>query len=366
LGKTLSGDPPVPRRSYSKPTINDVAAQARVSVTTVSHFVSGRSGACSPETARRIEAAISTLHYTPSSMRRGLSQKATQMLGVSVANPSDEGERPFSDRIWRGINREADVQDYALLHYPSSVRDSSDYRVFLDGRVDGLILSAGVGDPRIERLAEAGMPLVVLSHANTLPTGCGSVCADERQTVALALSHLWELGHRRIAHLAGPCDLDTTLEPPSPMRFPADAALQRRQAFRDWMAAQGVADPLVSSSHSWWKPGGTLETLAAWRALPEPPTSLFCANDAIALSAMEAARALDWPVPGALSVVGVDNSLSGSRAEPPLTTIELDSAALGHETVRCLLRLMDGAPAEECHVMLPVSRLLVRASTAAP
>ena len=354
----------MPRRSYSKPTINDVAAQAKVSVTTVSHFVSGRSGACSPETARRIEAAISTLHYTPSSMRRGLSQKSAQMLGVSVANPSDSGEHPFSDRIWRGINREADVQDYTLLHYPSSVRDSRDYRVFLDGRVDGLILSAGVGDPRIARLVEAGMPLVVLSRADVLPAGCGSVCADERQTVAVALSHLWGLGHRRIAHLAGPCDLAASAEPSSPACYPADAAIQRRQAFRDWTAAQGGADPLVSPSHSWGKPSGIAETLAAWRALPEPPTALFCANDQIALSALEAARALDWPVPGALSVVGVDNSLSGSLANPALTTVDLDSAALGRETVRCLLRLMDGAPSEECHVTLPVSRLLIRASTA--
>jgi len=354
----------LPRRSYSKPTINDVATKAGVSITTVSHFVSGRSGTCSPETARRIEGAISSLHYTPNSLSRGLAQKATRVIGVSVAYPSDEDASPFPDGLWRGINREADTQDYALLHYPTSVRDSSDYRVFLDGRVDGLIFSAGIGDPRLGRLAETGMPLVTLSHFDRLPATCGAVCADEDQVVADALSHLWDLGHRRIAHLAGPCDFHAAPGQLLPSLYPADQALKRRQAFRTWMATQGVSDPLVSASNILWRPTCVAITLAAWATLPEPPTALFCANDLIALGAIAAAQALGLRVPEDLSIVGVDNSINAAKSDPPLTTIDLDIAVLGREALRSLLRLMDGASVSECRTEFPVSQIVVRASTA--
>ena len=88
-------------RTYRKSTIKDVASLAQVSVTTVSHFVSGRSGTCSPETATRIRTAIDTLHYTPGPATRGQHQKNTDTLGICPQAPmerSPDDQNEICDR----------------------------------------------------------------------------------------------------------------------------------------------------------------------------------------------------------------------------------------------------------------------------
>ena len=78
------------------------------------------------------------------------------------------------------------------------------------------------------------------------------------------------------------------------------------------------------------------------RDLPEPPTALFCANDALAAAAVRSAEALGWSVPSQLSVVGIDNSEETKPGDIPLTTIYVHVENLGRESIRCLLRLMGG------------------------
>ncbi len=355
----------MPVRPFRKSTIKDVAARAGVSTTTVSNFVSGRENVCSAETARRIRAAVSALHYTPNSLSRSLHQRATRTIGVCMASSFDIPEdRPneFFEGLWRGISKEADAQDYLLLHYPESIRSNAprdgSVDVMLDGRVDGLIFNADYQHRRIEAILAAGMPVVILNRFLDLPAGSGAVHASESDTVDLALSHLWALGHRRIAHLAGPVN-------PSQ---PDAIAVQRRDGYIRWLTARGAYDPaLLASGGSWYDNSPqAAQAVAAWRDLPDPATAAFCANDNLAVGVIAAAPAARWRVPEDLSVVGVDDISVAQYVNPPLTTVKVPLKEVGREALRALLRRMRGAPMEACRVAVPVTELVVRRSTAPP
>jgi Transcriptional regulators len=360
-------------RRYRKSTIKDVARRAGVSTTTVSVFVSGRESVCSPQTAERIRAAVAALHYTPSSLISAAQTKVTRTVGVCVRSPLDPlilDGNGFFERLWRGITAAADAEDYSLLHYPRSVRDADPGRVepFLDGRVDGVLFHAHESEnTRPGRVARAGMPTVLLTRSQDLPEHCGAAWADEAQAVDLALSHLWELGHRRIAHVAGPVGREDDAPEAGDLRVD-DVALLRLHAYEAWVRRRGAFRPEWLAYAGAWHADEVraAQIVATWRALPWPPTAVLCANDAIAAAVVRATLGAGWSVPGDLSVVGVDNAGAARESAPPLTTVDVALESVASEGFRCLLRLLGGAPLEACRVALPVSKLVVRASTAPP
>jgi DNA-binding LacI/PurR family transcriptional regulator len=352
-------------RQFRKATIKDVARRSGVSTTTVSNFVSGNVSVCSPETAARIREAIVALHYVPSSLTRGLRQRSSTTIGVCLPNPLDPDVYfgfSFLERMWRGIVQAADTENYSLLHYPLSVRESESSDAFLDGRVDGLLLSAE-DNRRAVQVAAAGMPTVLLTRSLDIPEGCGAVWTDETQTLALALTHLWEQGHRRIACIAGPLGEATSANFVK-SRSVADISVQRLEAYVAWMQAHAVYDPsLIAYPQSWSAP--LSETyLRGWRSLPTPPTAVVCANDAQARDFIAAATLCGLSVPGDMSVVGIDNSPEARDMNPGLTSVEIPMEEAGSEAVRTLLRLLADAPIEQCRVAIPVMELVVRQSTA--
>ncbi len=359
------------RLRYQKSTIKDVAAQAGVSTTTVSIFVSGREDVCSADTAARIRTAISDLHYTPSSLTGGLRRKASATLGVCLPNPLDADlafGASFQESLWRGIMSQADVESYSLLHFPLAVRHGASCDPFLDGRVDAMLVQEH-GNNRSRRLTAAGMPTVLLTRSLDLPDGCGAVCIDESQTAELALSHLWALGHRRIAHIAGPVG-ERAPHRVTPATVTAlwcdDVAVQRLAAYTAWMQQRQADDPaLIAYAQAWSAPQAS-ETLDKWLALPQAPTAVFCANDEQARDLIIAIRQRGLQVPDDISVVGVDNSTRDTNGVAPLTSIDVGLEAVGREAVCALLRLMSGNPVAACRVALSPTRLVIRHSTAVP
>jgi LacI family transcriptional regulator len=205
------------------------------------------------------------------------------------------------------------------------------------------------------------MPIVLLTRSLNLPEDCGAVYADEARTVDLALSHLWTLGHRRIAHVAGPVDAG----PAADWRAVVDdIAIRRLEAYEGWMQAHATTDPALIAHARGWEGDHVPEIVDAWARLAEPPTAAFCANDALAVAVIAEARRRGWRVPEDLSVVGVDNSAAAAASDVPLTSIDVGMEAVGRGGTRALLQLMEGAPLEACRVALPVSEIVLRSSTA--
>lgn len=355
-------------RHFKKATIKEVAAQAAVSTTTVSLYVSGRKQVCSAETAERIDRAVSALSYTPSSLTRGLRQRHSTTIGVCLTNPMDPGVaygQPFFEQLWRGIMFQADIENYSLLHYPAQVRDGKGCDPFLDGRVDGMLMHEHV-DRRSSELAAAGMPLVLLTRSRNIPQGCGCAYADESLTTDVAMSHLWDLGHRRIAYVAGP--VGEML--PRGVTFPVfgfdvdDVAVERLDGYVAWTKARRSYDPaLIVTSGDWVAPNGP-ELLNDLLQVPDPPTAVFCANDALALEIIAAGRARGLEVPRDLSVIGVDNSPQSRENGVCLTTVDVHVEEVGKASLTALLRLMRDEAEERYRVSLPISRLVVRGTTA--
>ena len=344
-------------RRFAKATIDDVAKRVGVSKVTISKFVNGREDCCSELTAERIRAAIAELHYVPGRTTRGLRNQATHTIGICIHAPQElqreSGYLPFFEELWRGLTLQADESDYQLLHYARSVRESAGCDAFLDGRIDGLILRSR--DPRATKVARAGLPLTLL-NTRDLPDGCAGSWVDEDDTVRLALQHLWARGHRRIAHLAGPDaapDADAT-------------ALWRREAYQSWMSERDLDNADWVKSGGPWHGDASLiaAALQAWRALDEPPTAVFCANDQLAFHLLRACEQIGWRVPDQLSVVGVDDSPRCQSCEPPLSSVQIPLQSVGREAVRALVELMNGADAANCRVAVPVTHLVQRQSVA--
>lgn len=393
-------------------TLKDVATHAGVSQTTVSLFLNGSTNVCSAETADRIRAAVSELGYArprgaaasgtsaevgaaavseagggvatlarPTAAPEAIpalppSPRRLRTLGMALPNtgdlldPADTTPSRLTDQVWHGASQMAEWEEFCLLSYPARLRETTDIRAFLDGSITGLILNAGYEDPRPALLSESGLPVVVLNRTSDIPEACGSVSAYEADTVELALSHLHGLGHRRIAHYAGPVEPDlvppASVGPNAPIRHvPSDVAVRRLERFVVWMRQHGGYDPDLVFAEANWRGDHAADALDSWLALPQEsrPTAVFCASDSLALRLCEAARERGLSIPGDLSIVGVGDSTEATNNG--LTSVVLPGEQIGREAVRLLLRMQDGAapnPADRRRAV-PVTQIATREST---
>lgn len=355
-------------RVYRKSTITDVASAAGVSVSTVSAYVRGRRTVCSAETASRIDRAILDLHYSPGPAVRGSRDRSTHTIGSTLRDATSyEGlaaDIMFHFRLKIGVQRVLQEHRLALLTYPWDAYHLVDYATVIDGRVDGVLFTAEYSDPRPEKIARAGLPIVVFERYKTIPEGCGVASASEWDVVQLALDHLTELGHRRIAHVSGRVEVKPIYE--TPTSTPHEFAIWRCRHYREYMADRGLYDPdLVFDGRGWRiSEEHALSIVDKWRAMVDPPTAVFCANDRLAMGIIAAARQRGVRVPADLSVVGVDNE-PASEAQG-LTTVDIPLEEVGRAGTQALLGLMAGKPVDQCRPIVPVRNLMRRGSTSAP
>jgi LacI family repressor for deo operon, udp, cdd, tsx, nupC, and nupG len=162
--------------------------------------------------------------------------------------------------------------------------------------------------------------------------------------------HLISLGHRRIAHIAGPLA--------EPM------AIRRRDGFRAAMAEAGLPIPAGYEQAGDYLLQGGRDGCRALLARADAPTAIFCANDEMAFGAIHELRRMGLDVPGDVSVVGFDDLFLSQAFHPPLTTVSQPRAAIGRRAMQQLLRVLSGEGAAAM-IEMP-TELKVRGSTAAP
>ncbi|MET0955358.1 MAG: LacI family DNA-binding transcriptional regulator, partial [Cryobacterium sp.] len=221
-------------RDAPKVTIADVAREAGVSKGLVSFALNDRPGV-SAETRARILQVAGTLGWTPSLRARSLSSKRSFALGLVIArDPEVLGSDPFFTSFIAGVETILAPEGLALVLcvVPDEPTELQTYRTLVtDGRVDGVFLSdLRRDDNRIPCLAELGLPAVTLGRPDQ-PSPFPSVSIDDTSGVAASVRHLVELGHRRIAHVAG-----------SPAMLHGG---RRRDAFSAAMRAAGLGNGQV-------------------------------------------------------------------------------------------------------------------------
>jgi LacI family transcriptional regulator len=325
-------------------TIGDVAAAAGVSVATVSKAINGRYGVGS-DTAARVLAVANELGYASSLGASSMRSSRTGVVGVFIA-----AFEPFSTEVMKGIGVALGGSGSDLLAYSSltgNEHDGWERRSLsrLSGTLDGAILVA----PTVVDLPGA-IPLVAIDP-HTGPAGLPTVDSDGFAGARLAVSHLVELGHRRIGFVAGRPDLRS--------------ALLREAGYRRALEDAGIPFDASLVRQGNYEQKTSREAATALLDLPERPTAVFAANDLSAIATVQVAQTRGLVVPRDLSVVGFDDVPEAARADPPLTTVRQSMQQLGNEAVAMLLALIAGQELRRPHVTL-ATRLVERRTTAPP
>lgn len=292
----------------------EIAERAGVSVSTVSRALTG-SDVVNAETRSRVEAAAEELGYTINQVARSL---RTQKTWLVLAIVPDIGN-PFYSYVLAGIEEEAQRLGYSVLIGNAAGSEARARRYgerMLSGGADGMILMTGkLPEPAwFERPGTTGLPLIALCERideATVPF----VGVDDREAGFEMTGELLRLGHRRIAHVAGPAS--------------SVAARDRFAGYRQALDAAGIPfDPSLVAHGDFTIDSGYLGTKRLC-VVSHPPSAIFCANDEMAIGAVNALRDRNLHVPERVSVAGCDGLELSAKYFPPITTMEQPRSALG-------------------------------------
>ncbi|HLK57545.1 MAG TPA: LacI family DNA-binding transcriptional regulator [Chthonomonadaceae bacterium] len=335
-------------------TIYDVAKEAGVALSTVSNVLNNGPRPVRPETRARVLETMKRLNYHPSAVARGLARQRTHNLGIlfGVVESSAIVINAYSAAILQGVLTAAAEQDYNITHLrvPSPARENA-LASFRDRRTDGfLVVAPPLDSELIPSLVSLEIPLVAVSWPpewQPVP----SVDVDDVHGAQLIMRHLLELGHRRIAHIAGHPNLIS--------------AITRRNIYLQCMAEAGIEPPPEYVQPGLYATEAGYEGARRLLTLPAPPTAIFAGNDEIAFGVLEAARERGVAIPERLSVVGVDDRPPAAYMTPPLTTLRPPFVQMGEEAARLLIQCVEGNPVDAT-MRLFQPELVVRGSTAPP
>lgn len=324
-----------------KVTLFDVAQAAGVSPSTVSRIVAG-TARVSEKKRKQVEEAIAKLKYQPNLVAKGLVQGRTLSLGVLTQDIAS----PFYGAALLGIQEALRGTDYIPVFTDGHWQPEDEAQAIqrLMGRIDGLIIMGGhlEGDS-LSAIAES-MPII--SIGRTIP-GFEHHCVliDNHQGAKNIIHYLFELGHRRIAHISGPADH-------------ADA-LERLKGYHDAHKEFGIeVDERLIVQGDFQEASGSLAiaTLLETRA---NFTAIFASNDQMAYGARLALYRRGIRVPEEISLVGFDDTRTSEYMMPPLTTVRQPMYELGLLAAQSLLTLLDG---EEVALEKITPQLVIRES----
>lgn len=334
-------------------SITDVARLAGVSTATVSRVVSASQYAVSPATRDRVLDAARALDYVPNALARGLHKSHVPVVGVIVHDITD----PYFSEVVRGVEDAASVGGFLVITCSSdriAEREHSYVRLLRSMRAATVIFAgSGMDDPTLNlevgkhlaAMREYGAAVVHLSpHAD----GEADIGVDNAAGIARMVAALVGLGHRDIAFLAGPASLYVSR--------------QRLDGYRLGLDEAGLPfDQRLVVSTGFNREGGALgvDALLAGEA---PFTAVLCANDLLALGAMQRLADVGIDVPGEVSVAGFDDIQTAAMATPGLSTVRLPLHEIGRRAFGFAERQLAGADPDR--EVLP-SEVILRGSTAA-
>jgi LacI family transcriptional regulator len=346
--KDVAASPGV--RAKRKVTLRDVAAAAGVHVSTASRALdTAGSSRIGTATTARVRTVAAELGYSRDLLASSLKRGVTQTVAVVVANL----DNPYNARVIRGIARVLEADEFVPL-VAETGESRARFERLLDHfgrrRVDALITSAVRLDGAEILARKVGDELPVVLAGRGLPdTDYNTVRHDDVAGGTLAAEHLASLGHRRVAQLTGPDDIDVFI--------------RRAQAFSEVAATEGMEEVQPSA------PGSVTPTFVEGRRLmsalldsPLRPTGVFAPSDVMAVGALDAISSRGLRCPEDISIVGYNDLPLSRFVAPPLTTVEMPAEEIGAEAARMALQSITDRGTRGRLVILP-ARLIVRRST---
>ena len=302
-------------------TIRDVAKIAEVSVSTVSLAFSSP-GRVSPRTLERIRSAAAAVGYVADPLAQSLARGRSRMIGFVVGNVGN----PFFGDIRRELENYALEHEHFVLITDSSgktdrERDLIEHLIGL--KIAGLALAPSSFGPDYVKFVESIKVPMVCFDQKVAGIERDFVGSDNFLAGAMLTEHLLQLGHRRIAFIAGPQHMNT--------------ASERYRGFVETMASAGVeVNPNYVVDGQFTRSAGYE---AAMRLLiqPERPTAILGANNAVALAALQAMQELGFSCPDDISLAMIDNVQWSNVITPRITMVVQDTLQLGNIIARRLL-----------------------------
>lgn len=346
----MTAEPKTPTHPLvRRASVKDVAASAGVSLGTVSNVLN-RPERVSPATRERVEAAMGALGFVRNESARSLRVGRSRNLAYVMLDVGN----PFFTDVAKGIEQAAEAAELALFLCSSdgrAEREATHLDLLAEHRVQGILITPV--DPSAERLARAvarGTPLVIVDRTSNMDDVC-TVAVDDVLGGRLALEHLIDLGHRRVAFVGGPATIGQVRD-------------RLEGARRAWNEAGLDPDDLVTLPTSALSvgegrtAGDRLSGLSAARR----PTAAFCANDLLALGLLQQSIRVGWHVPDDLAIIGYDDIEFAAAAAVPLTSVRQPRHELGRRAAELVLDEADRV--DHVHQQVEFEpELIARAST---
>ncbi|WP_343033871.1 DNA-binding transcriptional regulator CytR [Vibrio agarilyticus] len=337
------------KKGKSMATMKDVAQLAGVSTATVSRALMNPEKV-SASTRKRVEDAVLEAGYSPNSLARNLRRNESKTIVTMVPDICD----PYFSEIIRGIEDAAMENGYLVLlgdGAQQSQRENSFINLVFTKQADGLLL-LGTDIPfDISKSEQKNLPPMVMACEFAPELELPTVHIDNLTSAFEAVNYLTQLGHKRIGQISGPSH--------------APLCQFRQQGYQQALRRAGITMTPSYAIEADFSFDGGANAVRTLLTQPEPPTAIFCHNDAMAIGAIQEAKKLGFRVPGDLSVIGFDNIQFAQYCDPPLTTIAQPRYEIGRQAMLMMLELLKGHDIHSGSRLLD-TKLMVRGSTAPP
>lgn len=338
----------------SNVTMRDVARLAGVSTSTVSAVING-TVPVRPERRKRVLECMAALDYHPDAIARGLKTGKTRAIGVVVPDITNA----FYPEVIRGVEETAAEAGYSVLLCDSSenpAREREHLNSLVSRRVDGILVACCVDSTAWSVSLRDRFPVVFLDRLPPMAME-GTVCSDNLAAGHIATRHLIDLGHERIAMVAGHLGLSTHRDRLEGFR---KAMQESHLPIRDEYLVCGEVQ-IEDGAHA----------CRHLLNLSQPPTAIMVSNNKLLLGVMEALEERGVHIPQEMSLLGFDDYLWNRYFSPSLTAVAQDTFEMGRSACRLLLEQIEAgedAPRNDANsrrLRLPTV-LRIRNSTAAP
>jgi LacI family transcriptional regulator len=336
-------------RPGRRPSVKDVAERAQVSLGTVSNVLN-RPDRVSASTRDRVERAMTDLGFVLNESARQLRMGRSNTFAYVMLDATN----PFFTDVARGIELAAEKADLSLFLCNSdgrSSREGAHLAHLQQQRVDGILITPVDPDaPELPRIVQQGTPLVVVDRAATSGAFC-SVTVDDRLGGRIAIEHLLDQGHTRVAFVGGPESIGQVRD-----RYEGACEAWREAGLPDTDLIRVETESLsVQEGHV------AGERIAG---LPKRkrPSAVFCANDLVALGLLQQVVSSGQRVPEDLAIVGYDDISFAAGAAVPLSSVRQPRQALGRAAAELLIDEVNNPDHEHQQVEF-TPELVARTST---
>lgn len=310
------------------PTLEQIAALAGVSRSTVSRVVNGHPSV-DPETRDRVQRVIREHGYHPNAAARALASRRSQIIALVLPQSmSAVFADPYFPQLIQGVATACDERDYFMLlsflvvRKPETLGDDV-RRIARGAHLDGLVVAASLTDSDyLAQLRKENIPFVLVGRS-AFEGDVTTVDVDNVLGATVAVQHLLRVGYTAIAAITGPLSMT--------------AAVDRRDGYLAAMARARLDPPdgyIQEGDWSEWSGSRAMDALLGLRNRPE---AVFVASDSMAIGALKAVRAARLRVPEDIALVGFDDIPLASAIDTPLTTVRQPIYRLGHTAASVLI-----------------------------